>query len=209
MIVYIVLCGAIVYVAGWTAWRLFLVRTAKESNARESRATALFGRLFGGSWIYPTSAIALAAILFFFGADIGLVNRWSEQERAELDHFVAAVSYYDDASQLYSNRPKLSYQDWESVNAMLQAALAEGEQVSPKLLKKLHPELQKKYQERFLAGLRTGTYGLWYFTSTPKKVNEDTVDNHSSDSLNEGRRLLGEWNKWFEPNRAQILEKMD
>jgi hypothetical protein len=210
MIVDIVLYGAIAYVAGWAAWRFVFSGTAKKSKAKGSWVAQMFGRLFGCGWVFPGSAIALAAILFFFGADLGLVSRWSEPERAELDHFVEALSFYDDASSLYSNSTKLTNQDWESVNAMLRAALAEGEQVSPELLLRLHPELPQRFQEQFLAGLQTGSYGLKYYTAAPQKgKGKDSVEHHGSDSLDAGRLLLGDWNAWFNINGAQILEKVD
>jgi hypothetical protein len=208
MIVYIVIVVAIAYVLGWAAWRLVSARRPKKSRTKGSWMTRMFGRLFGGGWVYPGSAVALAAILFFFGADLGLVIRWSEPERAELDHFTAALSYYDDASRLYANKTKPTRDDWESVNAMLQAALAEGEQVHTELLRKLNPELPQKYQDQFLAGLRTGTYGLRYFTVSPKQ-HEDTVEHYGSDSLDAGRRLLGEWNAWFNENREEILDRVN
>ena len=210
MIVNIIVYGAIAYVLGWAAWRLILARTPRKSKAKGSWAARLFGRLFGGGWVFPGSAIALAAILFFFGADLGLVTRWSEPERAELGHFTAALSYYDEASLLYSNKTRLSSQDWESVNAMLQTAQAEGEQVRAELLKKLHPELPQKYQELFLAGLRKGAYGLRYFIAPPpKSERNDPAEYYGADSLDAGRQLLGEWSEWFNNNRAQILDKVD
>ena len=210
MIVDIVFYGSIAYLAATAVWRLFLSRRADGSGALGNKVSALARQVLGRGWIYPGVAVALAVTAFMLGTDLGLVSRWSEQERAELDHFVEALSYYDDASSLYSNRTDLTNGDWESVNAMLQTALAEGEQVPAELLQKLHPELPQKYQEQFLVGLRTGIYGLRYFTTPPRKGKEkDTVEHHGSDSLDAGRRLLGEWNKWFNDNRAQILDRVD
>ena len=208
MIVNIVIYVAVVYVAAWTAWRLFSARATKTPSAERSRVARLSGRILGGGWIYPGAAIVLAVILFFFGSNRILSHNWTETERAELAHFTDALSFYDDATSLYSNKAKLSFQEWESVNAMLQAALAEGEQAPPELLKILDPELPQKYQEQFLTGLHAGIYGLRFYTAGPPK-GIDTVDYHDTDSLETGRRLLGEWNKWFDPKRAEILEGLD
>jgi len=209
MIVDIILYGSIAYLVAVLVWRLLLSKRAGGSGAPGNKASVLARQVFGRGWIYPGVAVALAVTAFVLRTDLGLISRWSEQERVELDHFVQALSYYDDASRLFANKSKLTNEDWESVNALLQAALAEGEQVSAELLQKLHPELPQKYQERLLAGLHTGTYGLRNYTSGPKKVDVDTFEYHNGDSLDAGRWLLGEWNKWFNVNRAQILDRVD
>jgi len=208
MIVDIVFYGSIAYLVAMMVWRFFPAGKAKGGRTRESRVTALARRVLGRGWVVFGVVLFLALASCAIKYDLGPFNPWSDQERTELDHFVEAVNYYDEATGLYLDKAKPSPEDWESVSAMLQAALAEGEQVRPELLKRLHPELDKQFSDLFLAGLHAGTYGLHFYTSR-SKTDADSVIQRAQDSLVMGRRLLGEWNNWFKTERDQILDEIE
>jgi hypothetical protein len=208
MIIDIVFYGSIAYLVAMMLWRFIFAGMAKGGRTREGGATALARRVLGRGWVVFRVVLVLALASCAVKYDLGPFNPWSDQERAELSHFVDAVNFYDEATGLYMNKEKLTNEDWESVSAMLQAALAEGEQVRPELLKKLHPELDQQFQKLFIAGLHAGTYGLHYYTSRSKSES-DSVIQSSGDSLEIGRGLLGKWNDWFKTERDQILDDID
>jgi hypothetical protein len=208
MIVDIVFYGSIAYLVAMMVWRFLISGRAKRARTRESGVSALARQVFGRGWLFVGAVLVLALVSCALKYNLGPFNQWNDQERAELDHFVEAVNYYDEATSLYLDRQNLTNDDWESVNAILQTALAEGEQVRPELLKRLHPDLDQQFQGLFLAGLHAGTYGLHFYTSRSKSE-ADTVIQSSQDSLEAGRRLLGEWDNWFKTERDQILDEID
>jgi len=208
MLVDIIFYGSIAYLVAMMLWRFFLAGKAKGGRTRESGVSVLAQRVFGRGWAVVGVVVILALVSCAVKYDLGPFNPWSDQERAELDHFVEAVNYYDEATSLYLDRQNLTNDDWESVNAILQTALAEGEQVQPELLKRLHPDLDRQFQGLFLAGLRAGTYGLHFYTSRSKSEADSAIQ-RSQDSLVAGRRLLGEWNNWFKTERDKILDEID
>jgi len=187
----------------WAIWR-FLPggrRQPSPEGAQPAPTPAL-------SRLLPVLAVVLLVISILVKPDVlTFGSRWTDEQRAELVHFRDAIDYYDQATALSTGRD-VSNDDWETVNALLQASLAEAEQVSDGLLDSLHPELKEAYRDQLLAGLNAGIYGLTEHTSFVR-YKDDTARHAFEDSLIRGRTLLAQWNDWFEIHRAAITEMID
>ena len=208
MIVDIVFYGSIAYLVALVVWKLLLSKGSKGAGSRPGRISTVARQIFNRGWVVAGVVLALAATSCVLKFEPNLLSRRDNLEQADLSHFVEAITQYDYATDFSTNKPNLTNDDWETVSAMLQAALAEGEQVRPELLEKLHPELPQKFQEQFLPGLRIGTYGLRSFTNRSKST-ADSVAELSDDSLKVGRQLLGEWTQWFKSHRTEIMEQVE
>jgi len=168
---------------------------------------SVVGRFLGRGWIAPVSGIlvSLVALVFIYWPQLSK-NHWNESEQAEVDHFTEALSLYVDATTLSKQRG-VTREDWESVNALLQASLSEAEQVSDSTLQMIDPELPNVFREKFMGGLRIGAYGLRSLTSSPKDI--DTAAGHPADSLSKGRALLEAWNAWYYTHKAELTDKLE
>jgi hypothetical protein len=102
---------------------------------------------------------------------------------------------------------KLGGETWESISALLQAALQEAEDVPDELLARLHPDLREHFRSEFMVGLNSGIYGLRFYTAgSPKGI--DTVEHDMIDSLDFGRDLLGKWKDWYNVAEPMIRAEM-
>lgn len=205
----VILGLAVAYLAAVLVWRVTAGRISQPASAGGTAPSGLAVKLFGRGWLKPGIAliiIVVVAAVRFGPLLLGGVN-WTEAEHAELEHFVEATNLYGEASSLSTGRT-LHSSDWESVNALLQASLAEAEQVSDSVLVKIDPELKTMFREKFMPGLRLGSYGLRYYTASPQK-GRDTVEHHRTDSLQESRQLLEEWNSWWLDHRGSIQNKLE
>jgi len=193
------------YLAVAVIWRFFVVGLRKSvptSVAEDVGEKTKRG--FGlSSWL-AVAAAAAVALAFAVKANPDLLKfGWTPEEEAELAHFFEAVSFYDQATEITTGTERLSPDDWETVSALLQASLSEAEQVSDKVLERLHDGLQSHYRENFLPGLSAGSFGLIEFNR--RSLNpKDTAVFVYGDSLDVGRELLDEWNTWYNENREEI-----
>ncbi|MEW5796668.1 MAG: hypothetical protein AB1772_09965 [Candidatus Zixiibacteriota bacterium] len=206
MILDLVLWFALAYLVVMLVWR-FVGR--RSSGARDKKTTKSFAeRIFGRGWTAPIVVIVIAVGAFFLKAGGSLFGiSWSEAERAELEHFVEAIALYQQASEMAAST-MLRTEDWETVNAILQAALTEADQVSDNLLNRIDPELTQAFKDNFKSGLMTSIYGLRYYTASPQK-GKDTLLHYRMDSINAGRARLQNWNQWFSSHRTEIMNKLD
>jgi len=208
MLLNVILWLALAYLLIVVIWRFLGTRKRRPEQTRKAAKPGLAQRLFGQGWLIPGLVVVLAcATLVAKYPKILFGPHWSDNEQAQVTHFREAISLYDqavgitDAGGLFPN-------DWETVNALLEASLAEAEQVSDPVLLKLHPELKTFYHSRFVSGLRAGTFGLKYFTDANKNMDTAALQIRD-DSLRVGQTLLGEWNKWFRPNRPEIMKLIE
>ena len=208
MIWNLVLWAAVAFLVVTILFRLLSSRQSQPaSEATESEASPV-SRILGRGWIAPAVAalVALVAVGFIY-APKSNVRDWTESEAVEVEHFVEAISLYQNASTL-SQKRGIRRGDWESVNALMQASLSEAEQISDSTLRKIDPELPAQFQEKFMPGLRIGAYGLRYYAQPPQK-GKDTVEHHRDDSLQQSRGLLEEWNSWFLAHKAELMSQFE
>jgi len=193
----------LVLLIAWAVWRLLLSGRRKPlPEGGQAAPSPALRRLL------PVLAVVLLVISILVKPDVlTFGSRWTDEQRTELAHFRDAIDYYDQATALTTGR-EISNDDWETVNALLQASRAEAEQVSDSLLDSLHPELRKAYHDKLLAGLSAGIYGLTEHTSFIR-YRGDTAQYDFEDSLIRGRTLLAQWNDWFDVRRAAITEMID
>jgi len=187
----------------WAIWRFLLSGRRKPSpEGGQAAPSPALRRLL------PALAVVLLVISILVKQNVVTFgSKWTDEQKAELVHFSDAIDYYDQATALTTGRD-VSNDDWETVNALLQASHSEAEQVSDDLLDNLHPELRKVYREEFVPGLSAGVYGLTQHTSFIR-YRGDTAQYDFEDSLTRGRTLLAQWNDWFEDHRAAITEMID
>jgi hypothetical protein len=199
---------ALAYLVAIIVWRM--VRSRREDKTKNGPAAppAPIDYLFSRGWIAPVAALLLAvvALTFHYYPQWNKIA-WTPSEQVEADHFIEAISLYQQASDLSGNTG-MPREDWETVNALLQAALAEAEQVSDPVLARIDPELTAMFKNNFLPGLRLGTYGLRYYT-VPGQTGKDTIEHHGDDSIKVSRGLLEQWNSWFMEHRSEIMDRLE
>lgn len=199
---------ALAYLVAIIIWRF--ARSSRKSTAKKGSAAApkTLDYLFSRGWIAPTTALLLAvvALLFLYYPPLS-GPRWTSSEETEIEHFIEAISLYQQASTMVQSS-KLIRSDWETVNALLQASQAEAEQIGAPTLGRILPDLPTMFQEKFLPGLRLGIYGLREFTTAPPK-SMDSVAFPGKDSLDQSRGLLQNWNEWFSANKDEIMNKFE
>jgi hypothetical protein len=188
--------------------RLTGSKSGQSPQTDKSSKFTLIDHLLGRSWIGPSVVLVLllAGLYMTFERQFTGPN-WSDQEAVEVDHFIESVSLYGEASTL-SQKRAIGREDWESVNALMQASMAEAEQVSDDMLKQIDPELPTMWKDKFIPGLRIGSYGLRYYTALPQK-GRDTVVHNREDSLKLSRTLLEEWNGWFTAHKAELIGRLE
>ncbi|MCX6835177.1 MAG: hypothetical protein NTW07_08620 [candidate division Zixibacteria bacterium] len=208
MLLNVILWLALAYLLIVVIWRFLGTKKRGSGQARKAATPGLAQRLFGQGWLIPGLVVVIACIaLVVKHPKIIFGPHWNDDEQTQVAHFGEAISLYDQAVEITDASPK-SPSDWETVSALLEASLAEAEQVSDPVLLKLHPELKTFYRSRFISGLHAGAFGLKYFTDASK--NYDTVAREiRDDSLKVGRTLLGQWNDWFKPSRAEIMKLVE
>jgi hypothetical protein len=199
---------ALAYLAAIIIWRFAQSRRKTTAKKGSAAAPKPMDRLFGRGWIAPTTALLLAvvALIFLYYPSLS-GSQWTPSEEIEIEHFIEAMSLYQQASTMVQST-KLIRNDWETVNALLQASQSEAEQISVPTLGRINPELPAMFQDKFLPGLRLGIYGLREFTTGPSK-NKDTVVFPGKDNLEQSRGLLLDWNEWFAANRVEIMKKFE
>jgi hypothetical protein len=208
MLLNVILWLALAYLLIVVIWRFLGTRKRGPGQAREAATPGLAQRLFGQGWLIPGLVVVIACVaLVAKHPKIIFGPHWNDNEQTQVTHFGEAVSLYDQAVEMTDAGPK-SPGDWETVSALLEASLAEAEQVSDSVLLKLHPELKTSYRSRFVPGLHAGTFGLKYFTNASKNLDTAALKIRD-DSLNVGRKLLGQWNDWFKPNRTEIMKLVE
>ena len=208
MIWNLILWVAVAFLVVTLLWRLIASRRPKPASEATGSGPSPADRVFGRGWLAPVAAVVLALVaLGFMYVPQFFRQAWSESEQVEVDHFIEAISMYQDASSL-SQKRGVGRGDWESINAMLQATQSEVEQVGDSVLRKIDPELPNMVHEKFIPGLRIGAFGLRWYTGVPQK-GRDTVEHHRDDSLKLSRDLLDEWNAWFTAHKADIMSKLE
>ncbi len=133
---------ALAYLAFTVVWRFFLVGLLKPQQKRDGTDNHAWDTgLFFRGWALPVTAVLLVVVAFVMKTNPDIFGTsWSAEERIEVDHFVEALTLYAQANTLASQN-NLTYGDWESVLALLQASKAEVELVSDKVLERIHPDL--------------------------------------------------------------------
>ncbi len=207
MIWNVILWAAVAFLVITILFRLLSSRQPEPVSGEAALEPSPVSKILGRGWIAPVIAVIVAVVaLGFIYCPWFCKQNWNETEQVDVDHFIEAISLYQDASTL-SQKRGVGREDWESVNALLQASLSEAEQVSDTILKKIDPELPAQFKDKFLPGLRIGSYGLRYYAQPPQK-GKDTVEHYRDDSLAQSRGLLEEWNAWFTAHRAEIMDKL-
>jgi hypothetical protein len=199
---------ALAYLAAFAFTRYLLPVFRGGKKVGKKGGAAERSESFGRVWALPILAILVMAGSYWMKANPDVFqHRWTDDERAELERFESAVGYYEQATAI-SQDPPLSWSDWESVEALLSAALDELKSVDPKTLARLHPELRTHVEREFIPGLQSGIFGLDYYTQDPAK-GIDTARTDMSDSLKAGRQLLAKWNAWYAANQDLIIERLE
>ncbi len=200
---------AFAYLALAVVWHFFIsaFRKPRRVPLQKDRGEQPEKKL-GQSRVLPVVAIVAIAIAFVMKANPNLLfSGWSEAERAELEHFEEALRFYEQATNMMTFSPTVGPNEWETISALLQASLTEGEQVSDQVLDQLHDDLRAQYRNHFLAGLSAGGFGLAQYNQwDPNK--QDTPSNFGADSLELGHDLLGEWNVWYGDHQESILARI-
>lgn len=208
MLLDVILWLALAYLLIVVIWRFLGTKKRGPKQARKAATTGLGQRLFGQGWIIPGLVVVVACVaLVAKHPRILFGPHWSDSEQAQVEHFQGSISLYDQAVEMTDSGPKTP-SDWESVHALLEASLAEAEQVGDSVLLKLHPELKTFYHSRLISGLYAGSFGLRYFTNLGKNMDTAALQVRN-DSLNVGRKLLEQWNDWFKPNRTEIMKLIE
>jgi len=200
---------ALAYLAFTVVWRFFVVGLRKPQKKQggtddHAQGTSLFFR----GWALPVTAVLLVVVAFVMKTNPDIFRAsWPAEERIEVDHFVEGLALYAQANTLASQN-NLTSGDWESVLALLQASKAKVEQVSDKVLERIHPDLNTHLQEEFFPGIRVGGYGIGHFVAGRQK-GKDTVKHYMEDSLALGRTLLSQWNNWYGSHAKQIMKRVE
>lgn len=158
--------------------------------------------------VIMAAVLVLALIMKFQPGILGFGPNWTEDQLDELESFQEALNQYELATLTKGDgKPKTS--DWESIRALLEASGSEMSYVSEEVLGEIHQELPYHVANEFLPGIRLGTYGLFHYLNTGKEGEffPNDVIEASQDSLVEGRRLLADWNAWFDSNRVEITDR--
>ena len=141
-------------------------------------------------------------------SDINIFSTWSDEEKVEVRHLSTSIDYYQNATMLAVKTAKTD-EDWESVKALLIAALDESNMVSDKILEKVDDDLPEEYNKNFKPGLRIGIYAIDSKPTVTEKVKptEQQLQTYS-DSLDASRELLTNWATWYEANSTAIQKKI-
>lgn len=201
---------ALAYLAMIVMTRFFGVGLKKQQRASGGRdgGGSDSGRSKRDRWLTAAAVLAIVCS-FVMKANPDLFERdWTDEERVELESFEEAIALYDQASALTLANTSNNNEQWESVNALLQASLAESELVSDGVLDGLHPDLETHFREEFRTGLRIGSYGLALYVD-PSRRTTDQGREEVADSLDQGRALLAQWNKWYSENEREIFRKLE
>jgi hypothetical protein len=160
--------------------------------------------------VIAAAVVVLALIMRLELATFSSAPDWNEEQLVEIESFREALAQYDLATMAFK-QGKLNREDWESIKALLEASGSEMDIVSNDVLSGIHSELPAHVANEFLPGIRMGTYGLFkYLEPKPKGVKSpDLSVTPANDSLEEGRRLLGDWNRWFDGSQEEILSRIE
>jgi hypothetical protein len=203
---------AVAYLGIAIIWRYFvpaLSPASSRSRVKTEEAPASGAKhFFARSRFFPIVAVAFLVIPFVMQYNTGWFDfGWSSHEKEQLQHFSSAMDYYDQATDLASVGG-LKLEDWESIRALLEASQSEAEQVSDTVLAKIDDDMPALYRDKFMAGLRTGIFGLGQYT-LGKPKGAKTLNYQASDSLDVGRRLLSDWDDWYLPRQQSILNEIN
>jgi len=207
MLLDVILWLVVAYLIVAVIWRLLRIGKKGSKKGKDARPTGFAQRVFGKSWIGILLAAVLIVVILAAKYELGPFGpKWTDDERSQIQHFQEAISLYEQAAAM-TDAGQRSFNDWETVNALLEASLAEAGQVSDAILPKMHPELQAYFHSKFMVGLHAGAFGLRYYINRNKREAPDPQVR--DDSLQAGRKMLKEWNDWFGTNRAEIMRKIE
>jgi hypothetical protein len=195
------------YLAIAVIWRFFVqgLRTPDAAGHQQEDR-----KRFGTGVKVAVVALAAVGLAFLAKAKPNLLRfGWSEEQKVELQHFMDAIDYYEQATELTAAWRNPTSEDWETISALLQASLTEAEQVSNDVLDGLHENLQEHYRREFLAGLEVGLYGLRQYTIKKKRMDIGGTDTDIVDSITRGRVLLDQWVTWYDENREDIAKELN
>jgi len=177
------------------------------------------GNLLTKGAVFPVIVVAIMAYSFLVKAypeqiptpnlsAISLFSRWSEEEKVEVEHLAASLEQYNTATLLAVTAAKTD-EDWESVKALLTAALDESQMVSEEVLKQVHDEMPFHYNDYFKPGLRIGIFALDTKPSITGRMTPNAeMEQMYNDSLDASRELLTNWADWYNTNTDRIEERM-
>lgn len=198
----------LIYLAIVLALRLIRSKSSPSTQTNKPSGFTLIDHILGRSWVGLAAVVVLLLVALFMTFERQFTGpNWSDEEATEINHFVESITLYGEASTL-SQRRSLGRSDWESINALMQASMAEAEQIGDEMLENIDPDLPAMWKEKFIPGLRIGSYGLRYYTGLPQK-GKDTVEHHSEDSIKQSRVLLEEWNGWFTANKDRLIDRLE
>lgn len=202
---------AVAYLGIAIIWRYFVPAFSSSAKQRHDKteATPVSGaeQFFVRSRIFPVIALVMLIIPpVAKSAGEWRLFGWSEEEKAQLGHFTAAMDYYDQATEISAGR-NTKLEEWESVRALLEAAASEGSMVDDKVLRKIDREMPEQYHSKFLAGLTAGVYGLSQYTAGKPK-GATSLPHDVQDSLEYGHRMLGLWDEWYLPRQDSIFNEI-
>ena len=160
-------------------------------------------------WIGAAIAVVVFAVSFYMRGESGSATpEWNAQELTQVESLIAALDYYEQAQNLTTGRVPTA-DDWQTVAALLEAGVEQGEFVGETVLEKVHPRLPEHFRDEFLAGMVTGSHALTeYNQGTVKPFIRDTAQTPYKDSLAVGTELLTRWNLWYDARKDTIRQRL-
>jgi len=200
--------------------RVILPATKNSKSKSKGKPNAIY-TLFSRGKVIPIVGILLVAGSFLLkmypdavpdvsmpSFKFDLFSRWSEEEYEEVESLNSSIEMYFIANDI-NQADVTTAEDWETINAMLQAALTEAESVSDGILEKVHPEMTTHFNDEYKPGLVTGIWALGNRPPGKRKGAGDTTYISYNDSLSYSRDLLGKWVIWYYDNLESIQEALE
>lgn len=124
--------------------------------------------------------------------------RWSKSERSEVSHFTVSLHEENNARQLLFKGPEptteaikvdITPEEFTQVLAYHRAALNRAQNVSDRVLDKLHPELRPHYRYEFQHGIDLQLTG---------------IENRDAQKQALGQMLMDKWIDWINPHEDEL-----
>lgn len=174
------------------------------------------GNFLTSGTVFPVIVVVVMAYTFLAKVypdriptpDLPVFTSWSKAEKAELTHLTSSLNFYDNANTIASNAAGTD-EDWESVRALLTAALDESALISDDLLQQVHEELPDNFND-YKEGLRLGVYSLSVRPAEGSGKLLASSDKYElyNDSLAVSRELLTSWGDWYAHNAETIKRRI-